>query len=202
MPRIARWVLLAALVLLGAGYVFAFAIFVRDSEDFIAARRNSAAESFAAQHLVHPTAELKFAPGAPFNGILGAGWHNIEPHGVWSSATDSSIAIRLPRGYAGVVLQLNATAFIAPRAPHAIVTLTVNGHSQTWERNGDNAGEPLQMRVPEDLLRAGRLDIHVHLSRVASPFATRAGRDHRPLGILLSSIVIQADAEKAVSVKR
>jgi hypothetical protein len=198
-PAWRRWLLLAMLLLIGSGYIAAFWLFLHNSRDFFVVGQNRRAGAFSSARPVALPAILLVGQDQSDNDRLGGGWHHPDPGGVWSGADDAWIDIALLKQDQDVAVRLNTDAFVAPGHSRIKIVADVNGtRLGTWTREASNHAEPLEMRVPHNLVKTGQIGIHLNIRHSASPFEVRVGPDQRRLGILLSSVELSALSESAV----
>jgi hypothetical protein len=137
---------------------------------------------------------ISFAEGSGSDRLLGEGWSDLEPTGVWTVAERASVIIepRVSRQF-DLELILEATAFVTPDHPEIELTLTA-------------LGEKLAIRVfghgkPHRRLRAllpaaprggtARTVLELHLRNPARPVDLGLGDDARRLGLHLRSLVVR-----------
>lgn len=113
--------------------------------------------------------------------------HSAEPQGMWTSAPDSSIHLKLSRVTAKVAVRLKFMAAGSPKRGEQYVTITANG--QTIFEGG---ADPWQLNVAEAELiffePTDAIAIRTRCSYVFTPSEEGAGADTRAMGIYLSSI--------------
>jgi len=188
-PAWRRWLLLAALVLIGIGYATAFALFVTRSQDFIVARYNQRALDFSRAHIVSAPAKLSFGPDEPGSMRLGGGWHAPESGGAWSQTRNAFVVIVVPREHVPLLLRVNATAAVLEQRPRMKIKAFINGvPAGKWVRDTTNPSTPFDVRVPASLANTGQLEIRLRVDHTVSQFRLRAGPDSRDLGVMLHSI--------------
>jgi hypothetical protein len=200
MPASRRWLLFIALLALGASYVAAYGWFVLKSRNFIDVQRNARAADFAREHVFAPPVHLTFGEGQLGAGTLGGGWYNPEAGGVWSASADVRIHVSIAGTDSDVDLQLNTNAFVVKHHSRIRVSLDVNDMALgSWERRPPNAAEPLRVRVPRSIARSGKLIIHLHIDKPASPRQLGPSDDFRQLGVFLTSLDLASagDAQPA-----
>jgi hypothetical protein len=191
-PPWRRAALFGCLLLLGLGYVGAFALFRTQSHDFIAAEQDRRAQQFA---LFHPTAvpgQLNFSHGQ--NGVrhLGHGWHAAESDGVWSDGKHSLLVVAT-RCACNLQLTLHLGMLTSRHVPKNGATILINGQSLARaERDAGNAWEPVRFSVPRSSAETGLMAIEIRLDNGASPFRDGDGEDRRVLGVKLTAIDIDA----------
>jgi hypothetical protein len=192
-----RWTLLIALFVLGVGYVLAFALFNRDSMDFIVDQQNRRAMQYARAAPIGIPNTLQFNAGAIGATLLGGGWYASEAGGAWSSRNDSWIALALRDTNDGVKVTLNGNAFVTARHHKKIVVSADVGAQRlgAWQRTISNPAEPIQLCMPAAIARRGSFLLHLHVDRLSSPLETDEGPDHRTLGWFLASMELQRGCE-------
>jgi hypothetical protein len=188
-PAWRRWLLLGALFALGSLYIAAYGLFVLKSRNFIDVQRNGRATEFARAHVTALPLHMTFGEGQTGTGALGGGWYNPEGGGVWSASTDAWIHLSIADGDSDFDLQLNTIPFLVRHHSRIRVTVDVNDTVLgSWERRPTSAGEPMRMRVPHSTARSGRLIIHLHIDKPASPRQVGSSDDFRQLGVFLTSL--------------
>ena len=192
-PAWRRWLLLGALLVLGGLYVAAYGLFVLKSRNFIDVQRNQRAAKFAQAHATALPAHVIFGEGQPGAGALGGGWYNPEGGGVWSASADTWIHLSLADSESDLDLQLNANAFVVRHHSRIRVAVDVNDTALgSWERRPANADEPIRARVPHSIAKSGKLIIHLHIDKPASPRQVGPSDDFRKLGVFLMSLDLTA----------
>jgi len=191
-----RWLLLAALLVLGCGYIAAYGLFLFKSRNFIDVQRNQRATNFAGTHRVALPAHLTFGEGQPGAGTLGGGWYNPEAGGVWSASADAWIYLSMPQADSDLELQLNANTFVVRHHSRIRVSVDVNDAALgSWERRPANAMDPMRMRIPQSMTKSGNIIVHLHIDKPASPRQVGASGDFRQLGVFLTSLDLAVASE-------
>lgn len=202
-PAWRRWLLLAALLALGGLYIAAYGLFVLKSRNFIDVQRNARAAAFAREHVFALPAHLTFGEGQPGAGTLGGGWYNPEAGGAWSASADTWIHLSVAGTDSELDLQLNATAFVVRHHSRIRVFIDVNDTPLgSWERRPTNAADPLRVRVPGSVARSGKLIIHLHIDKPASPRQFGPSADFRQLGVFLTSLDLAIAGETPPAAQR
>jgi len=118
---------------------------------------------------------------------LGAGFHALEPWGVWSGQ-EATFVLPLPTGWTGDgEVALSVRRFAAqPGQPPAVFTLA--GMPPIKLDFTDGGEQVVVMPFRAEALRDGVLAITIEDTRATSPAAVGAGQDRRVLGIGLSAI--------------
>lgn len=191
-----RWLLLASMLVLGSGYIAAFAFFRTHSEDFIARQIDTQALDYACANRLSPPAELSFASGSADLALLGTGWNQADADGLWSRDADASVMLCVLAGR-DLLLDLRLHSFVARRHPAVDVTLLANGTpvGQWRTRVGQNRIDE-QVRLPASLAGDGRIKLTFQVDTPASPLVMRTGPDMRRLGIFVSQLKILPAPER------
>ncbi|MBE1160215.1 hypothetical protein [Dyella acidiphila] len=191
-PAWRRGVLFGALLVLGAGYIAAYALFVTHSENFIVVQRNRQATLFSQAHPLLPPATLTFGSSGHDNAYLGNGWIMLrDHHGMWMAANDALVMLATAPRNADRVLSLQTMVATTPQQPRNRVEVSVNGHVLgSWERGGPDGMTPIAVRVPGALVRTGMLRVKIHVDRLASLYRQDVGdsRDGQHVGITAISL--------------
>lgn len=192
-PAWRRGSLLGALFVLGGIYIFAYILFVTQSQNFIVAKRNDRALNFSRNHAIELPAKLLFGVAENDTARLGGGWHLPEVNSVWSATTDAWIELVVRKqNSANLLIRLNTIAFVVKPHPRIKITVSVNEMPLgSWVRDTTNASEPLDVRVPRSLAGTNDFAIHLRIDHGDSPFRLKVGPDRRQLGVLLTSIELR-----------
>ncbi len=118
---------------------------------------------------------------------LGAGFHALEPWGVWSGR-EATLVLPLPTGWTGGgEVTLSVRRFAAqPGQPPVIFTLAGAPPTKVDFTDGGDRAVAILFRL--DSVRDGALTITIEDTRATSPAALGIGQDRRVLGIGLSAI--------------
>ncbi len=191
-PAWRRWLLLAALFVLGLLYIAAFVVFRRDSGHFLDTVEQTRARAFATGHAVTALPQrLVFNAGNAENGYLGAGW--------WPPGPDGASLVRSPARLLLPVLprrdlRLDFTLDAYVPAPGASVTLISRGVTLARWRVGDQP-RLTQTRVvlPAALYPDGMVDLELHLHGPRKAWkGARAAKPGVEIWLLLRELTISA----------
>lgn len=194
------WLLFSALVILGCGYIAAYAFFLAHSENFIVVQRNRRALAFAQAHAVSLPVTWTFGNGRAENALLGDGWVSVRGQtGVEMTQNDAWVMLGTTAGDTDLSLTLYALFVTTPAAPRNRVEVSVNGQVLgSWERGGADQDKPIEVRVPANLMKDGRCRLKVHVDRLASRYRPDAGPLRNGQHVLLGAIALdKADAAAA-----
>ena len=186
-----RWSLFACLALLALGYCLAFAVFVRDSRDFLAADRDRAAQQFSAAHLLSLPATLRFGTTSDSAGRLGSGWRAGEDDGNWSEGKVGRVFVAFRRCACEVRLTIHLGVYLSRHtAANGIEVLVDDFPLGHFEREHDNAWDAISAVVPQALADSGVIGITLRADHAQSPYREGLGEDRRILGMKLTAIDI------------
>lgn len=195
-PARLRWLLLAVLVAIGAGYVVAFVFFVRNSEDFVGRQIEAAAARYACDHPLRPPAVVRLVEGSPDLARLGTGWNGPEADGIWTRDPEASLAICLPQGH-DFTIDIELRSFVARRHPDVAVVLAANGTAlASWHTRPGQDRIVEQIRLPGEVIGDGRVRLTLNVESPASPLRMHAGPDPRWLGVFVSRLAISPAAPR------
>jgi hypothetical protein len=193
-----RWTLFAGIVVLAAGYLCAYVLFVVRSADFIFARSERDARVFSREHPLALPAHFDFGSQSGGAARLGGGWHAAEPIGAWSDAHSAWTHVAVQACGCDLRLRISGAVYTSTRTPQNRIAVIVNGKSLAdVVRDEKNAGATIELRVPRAVAETGILDIELRLQTIASPLREQTGADSRKLGFLLHAIDVTA-ADDAV----
>ena len=188
-----RHALLACLVALALGQMMACLVFASDSADFITRNHNARARQYSRAHAVALPAGMRFGSGQTDVRRLGDGWNVPEQGGVWSSRDDAWIEIDQAERRSDIVLRLDASAYGSGMTLHNRIEITVNGMVlASFDRSAPDAEQPIEIRIPDALVRSGPLSIKLHVDHCVSPLREGTGADGRSLGIFLKGMEIRS----------
>lgn len=138
-----------------------------------------------------------FGTGSPWLGWLTRGWSGPEPWGVWSAAETAELRIdprSLPASSSGVVLHLQAQAFIVAQHPCQRVIVVMND-VQTGNYHPCYPTGQFQMtlQIPEALIAAEKpIVVTFELPDAQSPQSLGLSNDGRKLGISLTGFEVSS----------
>lgn len=191
-PTWRRWVLLIALLAIGALYIFAFVFFKIHSENFIDVQHNRRAAEFSRRHTSTVPSKFVLQSGQSDAARLGGGWYAPDPQGTWTATRDAWIELTLAPRPTDFILHMDVTLFVAKRRPTMKFTVDVNDTELgSWSRTISNNSEAIEVRVPASLIRERDMEIHIHTDEVDSPLHLHVGDDGRKIGLMLSSIELR-----------
>lgn len=190
-PSWHRWSLFIALLILGCGYIAAYALFSARSENFISVRRNHRALVFARFRPASLPASWTFGEGRAENGLLGDGWLRVPGKPGMAMFENNAWVVLPAKSDIDVLLTLHALFFTTPRAPRNRVEVSVNGQLLgSWERGGTDTDEPIDVRIPASLLKDGLCRLKIHVDRLASVYRPDAGPERNDQHVLLTAITL------------
>ena len=156
-PAWRRWTLLLASVALGILYIAAFAIFRRDSRDFVIVEREAFARAAASAHRFSLPTHFEFSRGEEGASLLGAGWRWPDAEGTFLAHSPATAHLRIDARGKSVRVRLRYDA-MGP-ADEVAVHLAVNGRPVAdWPVVDSGPQSEATIRLPADLAGAGSLD--------------------------------------------
>ena len=184
-----RMALFIALLVLGVGYIFAYALFVEQSRDFVVAEENARARDFSASHPVTIPSTIPFDSASPWVKLLGGGWHRTQPDGTWSSMNESFVAFHVPRSAGPLHLRIQSDSLVTAHHARQTLGLSANGNLLlTKVRTSDDSSNPIDLVIPASEIGDGYISLEFYADKLTVPLATGAGLDSRALGLRLRSI--------------
>ena len=197
-PAWRRWTLFAGVVLLGAGYLCAYVLFVVSGTDFIFARSERNARQFSGGHPLGLPAHFEFGSQSGGAARLGGGWHAAEPAGAWSDARSAWAHAAVAPCRCDLSMRIASVVYTSARTPQNRVKVIVNGRPLAdLARDEKNAAAAIELRVPRSVAEAGILDVELRVQTITSPLREQTGADSRKLGVLLQSIDVAAAGDAA-----
>jgi hypothetical protein len=192
-PSWQRWLLFFALLILGFGYIAAYALFEARSENFIIAQRNRAALEFAEAHPASLPATWEFGIGRQENASLGDGWIPIHGHpGVLMTQNNAWVMLVTTGADSDMTLTLQTSLLTTPAAPRNRVEVSLNGEVLgSWERGGADRDLPIDVHVPHSLVRSGQWRLKIHVDRLASRYRPDAGAERNDQYVMLNGIMLR-----------
>lgn len=142
-----------------------------------------------------------FGTGSPWLGWLTRGWSGPEPWGVWSAAETAELRIdprSLPASSSGVVLHLQAQAFLVAQHPCQRVIVVMND-VQTGNYHPCYPTGQFQMtlQIPEALIAAEKpIVVTFELPDAQSPQSLGLSNDGRKLGISLTGFEVSSSGAR------
>jgi hypothetical protein len=125
--------------------------------------------------------------------VLGDGWAEPEPMGVWTVEENAHIALRVSNpGPAGVDVVLDVAPFVTSKHPKLAVEAWARDQRVAVQvfRDAEPA-HPLRVRLPAAVLDAqGRATLELRISEPARPLDVGLSEDPRRLGVCLRSLTI------------
>lgn len=187
-----RWLLLVALFVLGLMYIAAFALFRRDSRNFLDTVEEARARGHAAAHPIAVLPQrMVFHRGNAESGHLGAGW--------WPAGPDGAALVRSPAQLLLPVvprrdLRLDFTLDAYVPAPGASVTLTSRGVTlANWHVGDQPRLAHTRVMLPAALQSGGLIELELHLQGPRKAWkGARAARPGVEIWLLLRDLTISA----------
>lgn len=193
-----RWTLLAALLILGLGYVAAYALFRARSENFLVTQHNLDAEEYSRAHPIAPPRKLTFGTDADGNPYLGGGWYPPAGGGAWSTLNDAWVLLAIAPTDADLAVTLQMNVALAQKTPRNRITISANEQILgTWERDTATAAEPIRLRIPSTILHRGLLRLRLHAEHVWSLRDMGSSDDGLLLGVRLGVLLNAVELESA-----
>jgi hypothetical protein len=145
--------------------------------------------------------EIAFSQGSGAERLLGEGWSELEPTGVWTDGERASLVLKLTDAPAGdVELDLAVDPFVTPEHPELRVGVSTQGeqlgarvfrYRRAIFRLG-NAHQHLRVVLPASVRdETGRVVLELRLHDPASPLDLGLSDDSRRLGLNLRWLAVQ-----------
>jgi hypothetical protein len=135
--------------------------------------------------------KISFAEGGNAARYLVSGWSHAEAEGTWTDGNSARLAFTVPPSTQDVVFKATMSGFTkAPELPSQSVDVFINGQQTThWEIAVKGL---VQLLIPANALRDGRLELEFKLPKATSPSALGISADQRKLGLRFYDLELAA----------